>query len=223
MMQQLAQIKEHDLPSVLPILPLTGVLLLPRAQLPLNIFEPRYLAMTDDALGHGRFIGMVQPQEAEKENTLENPPVYYHGCVGRISTFSESGDGRYFITLMGICRFKILEELDLINGYRTTTVKYHPFVTDLIPNDNNLPLREQRLKTIQSYFTLKNIDADWPSIEGSPDEPLINSLSMMCPFAPSEKQALLECSSLQDRSALLLLLMEMVAHQNQEAPSKQAH
>lgn len=222
-MQQLAQIKEHDLPPVLPIFPLTGALLLPRAQLPLNIFEPRYLAMTDDALGHGRFIGMVQPQEAENENILENPPVYDHGCVGRISTFSESGDGRYFITLMGICRFKILEELDLINGYRTTTVKYHPFVADLIPNNNNLPLREQRLKTIQSYFTLKKIDADWPSIEGSPDEPLINSLSMMCPFAPSEKQALLECSSLQDRSALLLSLMEMVAHQNQEAPSKQAH
>jgi Lon protease-like protein len=223
MMQQLAQIKEHDLPPVLPIFPLTGALLLPRAQLPLNIFEPRYLAMTDDALGHGRFIGMVQPQEAENENILENPPVYDHGCVGRISTFSDSGDGRYIITLMGICRFKILEELDLINGYRTTTVKYHPFVADLIPNNNNLPLREQRLKTIQSYFTLKKIDADWPSIEGSPDEPLINSLSMMCPFAPSEKQALLECSSLQDRSALLLLLMEMVAHQNQEAPSKQAH
>jgi Lon protease-like protein len=223
MTQQPAHIKEQDLPSVLPIFPLTGVLLLPRAQLPLNIFEPRYLAMTDDALGQRRYIGMVQPQEAENELSLENPPVYEHGCVGRISTFSESGDGRYFITLAGVCRFQITEELKTKKNYRSTKVNYRPFVADLIQNDMSLPLRDQRLKTIHSYFALKNIDADWHSVEGSPDEALINSLSMMCPFAPSEKQALLECSGLQERSALLLSLMEMSSHHVQNSASKQKH
>jgi len=223
MTQQPAPMSEQDLPTVLPIFPLTGVLLLPRAQLPLNIFEPRYLAMTDDALGQGRYIGMVQPQEEKIELSRENPPVYERGCAGRISTFSESGDGRYFITLVGVCRFQIKEELEIKKGYRSSKVDYRPFVSDLVPNDTALPLRDQRLKTIQSYFALKNIDADWASVEGSPDEALINSLSMMCPFAPNEKQALLECSGLQERSALLLSLMEMASHQNQNSTSKQKH
>ena len=213
----------QDLPTSLPIFPLTGVLLLPHTQFPLNIFEPRYLAMTNDALGQNRLIGMVQPQEASNEHRLENPSVYEMGCAGRIISFSESGDGRYLITLLGISRFHIVEELEMIKGYRSAKVDFRPFAEDQNKNGLELPLRDQRLKTVQSYFLLKNINADWSSVEGAPDEPLVNSLSMMCPFAPNEKQALLECSGLQERSALLMSLMEMAVHERHESPSEQTH
>ena len=225
------QSSQQEFPASLPIFPLTGVLLLPRGQLPLNIFEPRYMAMIDYALGQsniggnkaGRMIGMVQPQEATEEQNQENPPVYKTGCVGRIISFSESGDGRYLITLLGMNRFKIMEELDLQNGFRHVRPDFTSFGNDLVTENINLPNREQRLEIVKSYFTLKNIAADWSSIEDAPDEPLITSLAMMCPFAPSEKQALLECSGLQERSALLISLMEMAVHDNHDSQPTQTH
>jgi len=217
------QIHSADLPVELPIFPLTGVLLLPHAQLPLNIFEPRYLAMTEDALAKGRYIGMIQPQEAAEENNQENPGVYKTGCAGRIISFSESGGGRFLITLLGVCRFQITEELGLVKGYRRVRANYESFIGDLKANDENLPGRDERLKTVQSYLALKNINADWSSIENAPDEPLVNSLAMMCPFAPSEKQALLECSGLQERSTLLMSLMNMAVHDIHEGPATQTH
>ncbi|MEX2450566.1 MAG: LON peptidase substrate-binding domain-containing protein [Rhodospirillales bacterium] len=206
----------------MPIFPLTGVLLLPRGQLPLNIFEPRYLAMTEDALGRGRIIGMVQPKTALDERTRDNPPVYETGCAGRIVSFAETDDGRYLITLLGVSRFRIADELDLEREYRRVTPDYLSFAEDLITRDQNLPERDGRLETIRSYFSLRKIDADWPSIEGAPDEPLVNSLAMLCPFAPNEKQALLECPDLQDRNALLMSLMKMAIHGEGNAPT-QAH
>ena len=221
------QSSQQILPSVLPIFPLTGVLLLPRGQLPLNIFEPRYLAMVDDTLGQdgmrGRMIGMVQPQEAADEANQENPAVYETGCAGRIVSFSETGDGRYHIVLLGVSRFKILEELELKRGYRRVRPAFDSYSRDLSVEDVSLPERDKRLKIVQSYFSLNKIEADWSSVEGAPDEPLVTSLSMLCPFAPSEKQALLECSSLQERSALLISLMEMAVHENRDSQSTQAH
>lgn len=210
-------------PAQLPIFPLTGVLLLPHAQLPLNIFEPRYLAMTEDALGQGRLIGMVQPQEASQENNQENPDVYPTGCAGRIISFAESGDGRFLITLLGVSRFHIKEELELKHGYRRIRPDFSPYKEDLAKDETDLPEREDRLNIVKSYFSMKNIEADWSSVESAPDEPLVNSLSMMCPFAPSEKQALLECSGLQERSALLISLMKMAVHENTETRPNQAH
>jgi len=219
----MSQQTHQELPEILPIFPLTGTLLLPRGQLPLNIFEPRYLAMIENSLGQGRMIGMVQPQEASEEQNQENPPVYEIGCAGRIISFSESGDGRYLITLLGISRFHITEELDLLNGYRRIRPTFTSFASDLIVDEENLSDREKRLKIVKSYFSLKNIDADWSSVEDASDEPLITSLAMMCPFAPSEKQALLECSGLQERSALLISLMEMAIHNNHDSQPMQTH
>lgn len=210
-------------PAELPIFPLTGVLLLPHAQLPLNIFEPRYLAMIEDALGQGRLIGMVQPQEAAEENNQENPAVYPAGCAGRIISFSETGDGRFLITLLGISRFRINQELNLIKGYRRIRPDFSPYLDDLTADNTELPERDKRLKVVQTYFSMKKIEADWASVENAPDEPLVNSLSMMCPFAPSEKQALLECSGFQQRSTLLMSLMEMAVHENAESQPNQAH
>jgi hypothetical protein len=222
MSRETPQFSAHDLPAVLPIFPLTGVLLLPRGHLPLNIFEPRYLAMTEDALGRGRIIGMVQPKAALDERTLENPPVYETGCMGRIVSFSETGDGRYLITLLGVSRFRISEELGPRRGYRRVVPDYVPFAGDLTARHQDLPERAGRLETIRSYFSLRKIDADWSSIEGAPDESLVNSLAMLCPFAASEKQALLECPDLKDRNALLMSLMKMAIHGEGNAPA-QAH
>ncbi|MEQ8194185.1 MAG: LON peptidase substrate-binding domain-containing protein [Rhodospirillales bacterium] len=202
----------QNLPSTLPIFPLTGVLLLPRGQLPLNIFEPRYLAMTEDALGRGRCIGMVQPKEAGNERNRENPPVYETGCAGRIVSFSETGDGRYLITLLGVTRFRISEELGLRRGYRRAVPDYAPYAADRTASRRHLPERDGRLDTIRSYFSLRRIEADWSSIEDAPDEALVNSLAMLCPFEPSEKQALLECAGLTERNDLLMSLMKMAVH-----------
>ena len=213
----------RDLPSVLPIFPLNGVLLLPRTELPLNIFEPRYVSMVEDSFCKGRFIGMVQPQESNEVRKIDTPPVYNTGCVGRISSFSESDDGRYFINLSGIIRFHILEEHNLIKGYRSKKVDYTPYINDLNSISKNLPFRSERLKIIKSFFLTKKLKASWDSIEAASDEELINSLSILCPFESSEKQALLECPSLKDRSALLITLMEMAIHQGKVSPSQTSH
>ena len=175
----------EDLPPVLPIFPLTGVLLLPRGELPLNIFEPRYLNMTEDALAADRMIGMIQP--TEHEATQPNPPVYRTGCAGRIVAFQETEDGRFLLTLKGICRFEVEQELPLKRGYRPVA-------------------------SLRSYFSVHGISADWKAIEASGDERLVTCLSMICPFEASEKQALLEAPDLVERSRILTTLVEMSVH-----------
>lgn len=203
---------EELLPLELPIFPLAGALLLPGATLPLNVFEPRYLNLIEDALGYGRIVGMVQPMSAEAESPEGEPPVYQTGCAGRIVSFAETGDGRFAITLLGICRFHIVEELELNSGYRRVTPDYEPFFGDLEDDETMIKDLEHLLKTVEAYFLTKGIDADWSTIEGAADSALVTTLSMLCPFAPSEKQALLECENTAERSELLGNLMSLALH-----------
>ena len=202
------------LPDILPIFPLSGVLLLPRGRLPLNIFEPRYLAMTRDALGGERLIGMIQPSEPQDDNRGGgglNPPVYPIGCAGRITQFSETDDGRYLLTLTGMSRFRIREELPLISGYRRVIPDWRPFARDRErPGDPGFD-RERLIRGLKSYFAQRQIQADFEAIEKAPGEYLVTSLAMACPFAPNEKQALLEAADPDERAQLLTTLVEMAA------------
>jgi len=204
------------LPLILPIFPLTGVLLLPRGRLPLNIFEPRYLAMTKDALSGERLIGMVQPSDPQQDNRgggAPNPPVYPTGCAGRITAFAETDDGRYLVTLTGVSRFRIRDELPLLSGYRRVVPDWQPFAQDLdVPPATGFD-RERFIRGLKEFFTQRQISADWEAIDKAAGEHLITSIAMLCPFAPSEKQALLEAPDLDERARLLIALVEMAAIQ----------
>ena len=195
------------LPAILPVFPLTGVLLLPRGRLPLNIFEPRYLAMTRDALAGERLIGMVQPSDPMV--TGANPPVYPIGCAGRITSFAETDDGRFLITLTGISRFRISEELPLLEGYRRIVPEWADFARDLEADENSGFDRDRLIRGLKGFFQHHQISADWDAIASTPVERLVTSIAMMCPFEPSEKQALLEASDLDDRARLLTAIVEM--------------
>ena len=202
------------LPQILPIFPLTGVLLLPRGRLPLNIFEPRYLAMTRDALGGERLIGMVQPSDPQPDNRgggAANPPVYPIGCAGRITAFAESEDGRYMITLTGVSRFRIRDELPLLSGYRRVVPDWEPFAQDVDGASASGFDRERFIRGLKEFFAQRQISADWEAIDKAAGEHLITSIAMLCPFAPSEKQALLEAPDLDERARLLIALVEMAA------------
>jgi len=195
------------LPAILPIFPLTGVLLLPRGRLPLNIFEPRYLAMTRDALAADRLIGMVQPNDPTVSDA--NPPVYPIGCAGRITSFTETDDGRFLITLTGTSRFRIRDELPLLEGYRRIVPEWTDFARDLEGEDETGFDRERLIRGLRTFFQLHQISADWDAITSVPVDRLVTSIAMMCPFEPSEKQALLEASDLDDRARLLTAIVEM--------------
>lgn len=195
------------LPAILPIFPLTGVLLLPRGRLPLNIFEPRYLAMTRDALAGDRLIGMVQPSDPGASG--DNPPVYPTGCAGRITSFAETEDERFLVTLTGTCRFRIRDELPLLEGYRRIVPEWSGFARDLDSEDEPAFDRERLMRGLKGYFQQHQISADWGAINSVPGERLVTSVAMVCPFEPSEKQALLEASDLNERARLLTAMVEM--------------
>ncbi len=194
--------------ETLPIFPLPGVLLLPRGQLPLNIFEPRYLAMTRDALAGDRLIGMVQPSDPHQPLS-GNPPVYPTGCAGRITSFSETEDGRYLLALTGLCRFRIAEELPPKDGYRRVVPRWDEFAGDLRSVREPGFDRERLIRGLRAYFDRHQIKAEWDAIGSVPAERLITSVAMVCPFEPSEKQALLEASDLAARAELLTAIVEM--------------
>lgn len=196
-----------ELPRRLPIFPLDGVLLLPGGRLPLHIFEPRYRAMTGDAMAGARVIGMIQPQEAERDG--RPPAIYRTGCAGLIDDFSETGDGRYFITLQGLCRFEVLEELPAATPYRQVLVTYARFRRDLERMTRPAIDRARLLAALKGYLHLKEIPADWQAIEAADEAGLINSLAMVCPFAANEKQALLEAGDVPERARVMTALMEM--------------
>ncbi|GAB4196675.1 MAG: LON peptidase substrate-binding domain-containing protein [Thalassobaculales bacterium] len=197
----------EDLPAAIPIFPLEGVLLLPRGRLPLNIFEPRYLEMTRAALAAPqRLIGMIQPRPG---SSGREPPVFETGCAGRITSFSETDDGRYLITLTGVCRFTVAQELPGVAGYRIVQPDWSRFRADFdAPGavDFDRPRFEAALKR---YFTAHGIQADWEAVTQSPEERLITSLAMICPFSPLEKQALLEAPDLAARAEAMTALVEM--------------
>lgn len=208
-----------DLPAHLPLFPLSGVLLLPRGELPLNIFEPRYLNMTVDALAGSRMIGMIQP--TEHENSQASPPLYKTGCAGRIISFQETDDGRFLLTLKGVCRFDVTEEMSSTRGYRPATVDWSRFRDDLSRNGTGQIDRDRLLRSLKSYFDLNDIAADWNAIECSGDERLVTCLSMICPFEASEKQALLEAPTLPARGDVLTTLVEMAVHTKSSGQSHQ--
>lgn len=203
---------KDTLPDILPIFPLNGVLLLPCGHLPLNIFEPRYIAMVDDALRSNRLIGMVQPKNINHETGPDDIDIFTTGCAGKITEFSETTDGRYLITLTGICRFNIKEELPLQNGYRKIRPHWTPFISDLEPA-GHVDMDRNRLKMLlKEYFSIQELSCDWDMIEDIADDKLISCLSMICPFEPREKQALLEAPCCQERIRLFLTMLEIAIH-----------
>jgi len=212
-----------QLPETLPIFPLNGVLLLPRGRLPLNVFEPRYLTMTEEALGRGRFIGVMQPRAPEADPISDTAPVYDLGCAGRIVSFAETDDGRYLIALLGVCRFRVIAEQPLYRGFRQVNADFHPFIGDLEEPRGAIGDRPRMLSAVRQYLALKEIAADWEAIEEADDESLVTTLAMICPFEPREKQALLECADLSERSQLLASLMEMSVREAEATPSTARH
>ena len=206
-----------DLPAVIPVFPLSRALLFPRATLPLNIFEPRYLAMVDHALSTSRIIGMVQPTRTERTQADDHPPLESVGCAGRIINFAEQPDGRYLITLGGVARFRIEEEIAALTPYRQARVTYQPFAGDLSGDEPADTVdRTRLLKTLADYLQANNLAADWDQIAETDTESLVNVLSMMSPFGAREKQALLEADSVSARCEVLIALTEMaLARQGQ--------
>lgn len=196
-----------DLPQALPLFPLTGVVLLPRGHLPLNVFEPRYLEMVDHALKGDRLIGMIQPTQSE--DSVLSPALSQVGCAGRIVSFQETPDNRYLISLAGICRFRLAGEAETTTPWRTGHCDFAAFAGDLAqPGEEDFP-RERLLAALRAYLTTRDMKADWKSVMTAPGEALINALTMMCPFGPVEKQALLEARSFQDRASTLMALLEI--------------
>jgi Lon protease-like protein len=212
----------EDLPQVIPIFPLTGALLLPTGKLPLNIFEPRYLAMVRNALAENqRIIGMVQPRTPDLDDNRGasgyggNEPVLYKiGCAGRITSFTESEDGRYLLTLLGVCRFEIAEEIAGKDDYRRVIPDFQRFRDDVSdPTVFDID-RDRLFLAVKEYFTLHNIEISWDAIQETPDDKLITSLAMTCPFGPSERQALLETETATSRADLIIALLEMAILEN---------
>lgn len=211
--------RPHDLPTEFPVFPLAGALLLPRGRLPLNIFEPRYLAMVEDALGAGRMFAMIQPDPHQPEGET-GPGLYRVGCLGRLVSFSETDDGRYLITLAGLSRFTIEAELQMgRRGYRRVRGDYTSYGADLDATPGPIGIeRDALLTALRDYFARRKFAANWDTVRRMPDDALVTTLSMICPFEPAEKQALLEAATDADRAAILLALLQMGAAE-QDAPS----
>jgi Lon protease-like protein len=197
----------EDLPRVIPVFPLSGALLLPRTELPLNIFEPRYLAMVEQAMGSHRLIGMIQPVPGDTDAVPELTTV---GCVGRISSYTEAEDNRLVISLTGICRFTVVRELPVVTPYRQVEADYAGFAADLLMDNNARSVdRAAVIKAFRQYLEANNMSANWSEVEQIPTELLVNTLSQLAPYPAPEKQALLEASDLQARADMLIALTEL--------------
>jgi Lon protease-like protein len=197
----------EDLPETLPIFPLAGTILLPRCRLPLNIFEPRYLAMIEAALGTGRVIGMIQPVDSGADDPA--PEIYRTGCGGRISSYSETDDGRMLLILTGMCRFDVVEELQVDTPFRQVRAEWGPYRADMESFSSDEVDRDHLFEILRAYFDARGLDTDWEALETTDDENLVNSLVMSCPFEASEKQLLLEADNVRDRNRLMTSLMEL--------------
>jgi len=199
-----------ELPEVIPVFPLPGALLLPRGQMPLNIFEPRYLAMVDDAFRDGhRLIGMIQPDAAHSQDETR-PKLFRVGCAGRITQLAESGDGRYILELTGVSRFRVVEELIVLTAYRQCKVDFFSFIDDFTARKGEDAVnREALLKVLTDFLKANNLKVDWEGVESAPNEALVNALAMMSPYGPAEKQAMLEAPDLKTRAEILVAVTEM--------------
>ena len=202
------QTRFEDLPAELAIFPLPGALLLPWGRLPLNIFEPRYLAMTLDALASGRIFGMVQPDAEESLKDAE-PAVYGIGCAGRVASFEETEDGRLHILLKGLARFRIVKEIDGRSGYRRVRANFEEFKDDLEPLPRFVLEREKLMTYLKPYFEAQSMPVSMEMFKGLSDASLVTSLCMVCPFDPREQQALLEARTMDERAATLVKLLQM--------------
>jgi Lon protease-like protein len=199
-----------DLPEVIPVFPLPGALLLPRGQMPLNIFEPRYLAMVDDSLRDGhRLIGMIQPDPSHP-GPEDKPALFKVGCVGRITQIAETGDGRYLLQLTGVARFRVEEELNVATAYRQCRVGYATFADDFVARKGEEAVdRKALLEALSAFLKANNLKTDWDGIESAPNEALVNALAMMSPYSSAEKQALLEAPNLKARAEMLVAVTEI--------------
>jgi hypothetical protein len=199
-----------ELPKTIPVFPLPGALLLPRGQMPLNIFEPRYLAMVDDALRDGhRLIGMIQPDINHTRDETK-PVLFKVGCVGRITQLAESGDGRYILELTGVARFKVVEEITALTAYRQCKVDFFPYADDFVARKGeDADDRAALLDVLTDFLEANNLKVDWEGIESAPNEALVNALAMMSPYGPAEKQAMLEAPDLKTRAEILIAVTEM--------------
>lgn len=205
------------LPEILPVFPLSGALLLPGCRLPLNVFEPRYLQMVEDALEGDRVIGVIQPLDADSDDY--EPALQPIGCAGRISSLERTEDGRYLISLVGIQRFEVRAELANDKLYRTVEVTWDRFAADGLQVPASRIDRDELLANLRAYFATRGLEANWEAIDETENDELVNSLAMVCPFDPSEKQALLEADDANARSRLVIGLMHM-ALLHREAPSR---
>jgi uncharacterized protein len=205
-----------DLPSAIPIFPLEGALLLPGGRMPLNIFEPRYLQMVDEAVAGSRLIGVIQPRLDGALRDDGEPELCNVGCAGRIIAFSETGDGRYLISLQGVCRFRITHELTVKTPFRQA--KPAPFLADLDEDQAADEIdRPALLRAFRAYLQANDLEADWESVSRAENAMLVNALSMMAPYGPAEKQALLEAADLKTRAETLIAITEMaLARENED-------
>ncbi len=198
-----------DLPGTLPLFPLAGAVLLPRGELPLNIFEPRYIAMLDDAIASDRLVGMIQPLPGGNGGAAA-PDLFQIGCAGRLTRFAETGDGRYLITLTGVARFRILDEATSGSPYRRFAVSFDSFESDLLPGaGENAVDRDSMVAMLRNFAEYSKLEIDWASIDAAPTETLVNALAMMSPFGANEKQALVEAIDLKTRAETLVALAKL--------------
>lgn len=208
--------KPTDLPKVIPVFPLSGALLLPRTDLPLSIFEPRYLAMIEDAMLGSRIIGIIQPVENDE---ADKPKLETVGCAGRITSYSETDDGRLLITITGVCRFTVKKEIKSDAPYRQVTVDYKSYAIDFVNETGARSVnRDQLITAFRQYLEANNMSADWQEVQSVSTEVLVNTLSLLAPYPPREKQALLEAPDLKSRADVLVALTEMALAKS--APGK---
>ncbi len=209
--------KPADLPQTIPLFPLTGAILMPRGVLGLNVFEPRYLNMVDDVLGAARLIGIIQPATGEEDEIT--PDLADVGTLGRITGFQEADDGRYFITLTGVCRFELGREFEADTPYRQALVAYDKFAADFAPARGERIDRAAMIVTMKRYAAAHGFEVDWDSVGQAPTETLINVAAQICPFDPAAKQALLETVTLEERARALTALLEWdSASNNRQQP-----
>lgn len=202
----------EDLPEIVPVFPLEGALLLPGGRLPLNIFEPRYLELVEDVISSQRLIGMIQPRLDGSLRADGEPELCNVGCLGRLTSFAEVGDGRYLISLHGVCRFRVATEQNVKTPYRQCQIT--PFINDLDPEAGASDVdRNALLKTFNAYLKANELDADWEGINKADNASLVNALSMMSPYGPAEKQALLEAPDLRTRAETLIAITEIALAQ----------
>ncbi len=211
----------HQLPETIPVFPLSGGLLLPRGHMPLNVFEPRYLAMIDAALAGDRIIGMIQPLEGKGDSGDSGPPLRSIGCAGRITAFSETDDGRYLVTLTGLARFRVVKEVWTDTPFRLCQVTAEPFAGDFSVHGEAEVDRDSLIDAFRAYLDANNLEADWDSVDNASNESLVNAIAMIAPYGPAEKQALLEAPDLKTRAETLVALTEISLGHDGQGPRLQ--